>query len=451
MKNKISFAYGFLKITVWLASRLFYRRFSVAGLENFPPKNQATILISNHQNGMMDPIMACITAKRQLHFLTRADLFKGKLGNRIFRHMNMLPVYRARDKVADIAAMNGDTFNTSYDRILAGNVISIFPEGSHNNKKWIRPFRKGIARVAFGAMQKADYQKDIQIIPVGIDYTAYTKFRGSILLNFGKPISTLKYADLHKKDPARALIPLVKETTDALKALVIDVNDKENYEWLIQTEMLALETHTNGDLNNGEHLEQLGGFQDFLAHWDEYRVAKPEAASETADKAKRYVSIRQKLKLSERAVWDTGQKCETIVPIIGMALIAPLILLGAILNVIPAIFTRQFVSTQVKDTHFKSSITLAIGIVFFGTFWLTQALILTWLTSWPWSGPIVFVASPFMGLITIQCWQLFGHIQMVNKLRRLAKRKNADALALEDLRAYLVTRFKEISKTVDCV
>jgi 1-acyl-sn-glycerol-3-phosphate acyltransferase len=452
MKKKISFFYEFLRPPVWLTSLLFYRKFSVNGLkENFPRKNQATILISNHQNGMMDPVMACLVARRQLHFLTRADLFQGKLANKILRHMNMLPVYRARDKVADIAAMNDDTFNTSYNRILAGDVISMFPEGNHNNKKWVRPFRKGIARVTFGAMQQADYQRDIQIIPVGIDYTAYTKFRGSILLNFGKPVSTLKYADLHKKDPARALITLVKETTAALKALVIDVNDKENYDWLIETEMLALETHTNGDQNSGEHLERLRGFQDFLAHWDEYREAKPEAASETADNAKRYVSIRQKLKLSERAVWDTGQKCETIIPMIGMFLITPLILLGAILNVIPAFITRQFVSAQVKDTHFKSSITLAMGMVFFGIFWLFQALLISWLTSWPWSGLILFVASPFTGLVTIECWQLFGHLRMVNKLRRLTKSKNADALDLGNLRTNLVTRFKEISKTTDFV
>lgn len=446
MKRRISISYELLRVPVWIGSRLFYRKFTVHGMENMPDKSQATILISNHQNGMMDPVMSCVTSRRQLHFLTRADLFKGKLANRILRHLNMLPVYRERDRVSDLAGMNGLTFDTSYDRILNGNVISMFPEGNHNNKKWIRPFRKGISRVTFGAMQKAEYQRDIQIIPVGIDYTAYTKFRGDILLNFGKPISTLKYADLHRKEPAKALSTLTRETNAALKALVINVEDKENYDWIMATQMIALETHPDGDLNDSDHLQRVKGFQDFLSKWIKTKSVNEELIQQIVEKSRRYVTLRDKLKLSERAIWDNGKNCEVIFPLIGIILISPLTAIGVILNFVPAFITRQFVSNQVKDPHFTSSITLAVGIVFFAIFWFFQAIILSMFVAFPWTFLITLLAAPICGIIAIESWRLFNHILAILKLRSLLRKKNDNALTLSELRAELVSHFKQISK-----
>ena len=447
MKKKVSIGYEILRVPVWIGTRLFYRKIKIHGLKNFPEKNQATILISNHQNGMMDPVMGCISIMRQLHFLTRADIFRGKLANKLLRHLNMLPVYRALDKVADIAAMNDDTFARSYKRILAGDVVSMFPEGNHNNKKWIRPFRKGISRVTFGAMEMADFQRDIQIIPVGIDYTSYTEFRSDILLNYGKPISTIKYADLYKKDPARALTILAKESNDALKALVVNVTDKDNYDWLMATEMLALEIHPGGDKNYGKHLDRVNAFKDFLFKWDSYRAENENSSKEISDKANKYLTLRNKLSLTERSIWHSGQNCETIMPMLGMILILPIILIGALLNVLPGLITRQFVKAQVKDPHFTSSISMAMGVVFFGIFWLFQALLVSWLISWPWALPITFLAALLTGLVTVECWRLYSHIKHVIKWRKLLKKKNIDAQTLNTLRSELTSHFREISKT----
>ena len=69
----------------------------------------------------------------------------------------MLPIYRQRDGV-DTIKMNEKTFDKCFD-ILAnkGNLI-IFPEGNHNYQKTLRPFKKGIARIALGAAEKYDFK-----------------------------------------------------------------------------------------------------------------------------------------------------------------------------------------------------------------------------------------------------------------------------------------------------
>ncbi|NNE56385.1 MAG: hypothetical protein HKN32_10210, partial [Flavobacteriales bacterium] len=233
MKKKFSIGYAVIGGWVRLSARVFYKQWIVRGKENFPKGDQPTILISNHQNGMTDPLMSCLSFRRQLHFLTRADLFQKAWTNAILRSFNMLPIYRATDKVGDLKGRNQDSFDTAHNRLLAGNVISLFPEGNHNNKKWLRPFRKGIARVVFGAYEKNEFKGNIQIVPVGLDYSNYTDFREKILINVGKPISTDVYIANYKADPAKTLTALTEETRQALSKQLIDIQSKTHYEAII--------------------------------------------------------------------------------------------------------------------------------------------------------------------------------------------------------------------------
>jgi 1-acyl-sn-glycerol-3-phosphate acyltransferase len=50
----------------------YYRRIKVFGSENLPKKG-AVIIISNHQNALLDPVISCVLLRRQIHWLTRAD------------------------------------------------------------------------------------------------------------------------------------------------------------------------------------------------------------------------------------------------------------------------------------------------------------------------------------------------------------------------------------------
>ena len=138
-------------------------------------------------------------------------------------------------------------------------------------------------------------------------------------------------------------------------------------------------------------------------------------------------------------------------PMIGMALILPIILIGVSLNVLPGMITRKFVNTQVKDPHFTSSISMVIGVIFFGIFWPLQGLLVSWLTSWSWALPITFLAAPLTGLITVECWRLYSQIKDVIKWRKLLKKKNIDAQTLKKLRSELASYFREISKPASLV
>ena len=57
-------------------------------------------------------------------------------------------------------------------------MVTIYVEGEHHLEKRVRPIQKGIVRIAFGACEKlGDDLKDLQIIPVGVNYVAGDQWR----------------------------------------------------------------------------------------------------------------------------------------------------------------------------------------------------------------------------------------------------------------------------------
>lgn len=182
-----SILYALLFPFVYVAARLFYRRLVVHGIEHFPPKGVPVILVANHQNALIDPLLCCVTAPRQLHFLTRADVFRNPLLRPLVLALNMLPVYRVRDIEEGKNQRNMATFRTVIGRMQRGAAVGIFPEGNHGGKKMIRPLKKGLAQL-LEIMGEHDLAlKDVMLIPVGIDYDHYDFARRSVVITYGAP------------------------------------------------------------------------------------------------------------------------------------------------------------------------------------------------------------------------------------------------------------------------
>jgi 1-acyl-sn-glycerol-3-phosphate acyltransferase len=127
---KKSIHYEMLRPFVWSGIHFFFRRVVIAGAHRVP-KNRPVIIVANHQNALLDPVVLCVSTTSQLHWLTRADVFKQPLVNRFLRRINMLPVYRERDRVANLHDRNNEIFQQCYTRLKDNAVIGIFPEGTH--------------------------------------------------------------------------------------------------------------------------------------------------------------------------------------------------------------------------------------------------------------------------------------------------------------------------------
>jgi len=179
-------------------SRAYFRGFQYEGKSKIP-KNAGIVYAVNHQNAFLDPIVLAGQTNAPLYYLTRADIFKKKLANKLLRQLYMLPIFRQRDGV-DTISKNATTFIECYEILKNQGNLVIFPEGNHNYKKLIRPLKKGLARITLGTLHKYGKETPIYIIPLGIDYENHFNMNSDILLNVGNPIDVSKYYDQFKEN-----------------------------------------------------------------------------------------------------------------------------------------------------------------------------------------------------------------------------------------------------------
>lgn len=175
------------------AFAVFYQKVTVIGKENIPA-NTPVILALNHPNSFMDALIVAVNIDEPINSLTRGDAFKNKTAAKILRTYHMIPVYRLSEGKENMSK-NADTFIACQSILQSNKTVLIFAEGLCENNWKLRPFKKGVARLAQQAWQNPDLEKTV-VIPVGLTYQHYKGAGKSLIINFGKAIA---HADHNEK------------------------------------------------------------------------------------------------------------------------------------------------------------------------------------------------------------------------------------------------------------
>src|SRR5262245_61068009 len=96
-----------------LLTRIFFRRIEAAGLDQLPP-DAPTVLVANHVNGLVDPLVLMAVAPRYPRFLAKATLFRIAPLVPFLRLARVVPVHRAQDggDTSTNASANASAFRT---------------------------------------------------------------------------------------------------------------------------------------------------------------------------------------------------------------------------------------------------------------------------------------------------------------------------------------------------
>ncbi len=222
-----------LKLYVFIASYLYFRKLRVVGRENIPIKGPLIFAI-NHQNALLDALLLSVISWRNPHFLTRADVFNNTYVDKFLRGLKMLPIYRIRDGY-DSIKMNDAIFEAAKKILSRGGVVGIFPEGSHSLLYKIRPLKKGVARIAFLTEESANFDLNLQIIPIGIQYESHFFTKGRTLISFGKAIKVSDYKEIYANDKNKGHEKLLQNISDEFKSLILNVDDKSDYDQVMKS------------------------------------------------------------------------------------------------------------------------------------------------------------------------------------------------------------------------
>jgi 1-acyl-sn-glycerol-3-phosphate acyltransferase len=173
---------------------------------------------------MLDPILIGSHNTRTLYFLARASAFKNKIARKMLNAIHAIAVYRLRDGKEKMIN-NEEVFKKCTQLLSQNKCVLLFPEGSHNIARKIRPLRGGFVRIAYDFF-KENPSKELMVVPVGLNYTNTINYRESVRLIYDKPISLSKYNLIF--DKINATKKLIENVEERLKKITVNI-DVENY------------------------------------------------------------------------------------------------------------------------------------------------------------------------------------------------------------------------------
>ena len=345
-----SWLYEILRIPIVFGLRLFHRKFRVVGYENLKGSEIPTIVVGNHQNALLDPILCVSIISQQLHWLTRSDVFKPGIVSVILRTVNMLPVYREKDNVADLRDRNEAIFQECYKRLNRGHWISLFPEGTHKGKKALNtPLKKGIGRLIIGTFEANPNLQQIRILPLGLEYSKFFEKDGDFMLRIGKPI-VLSKEDYTTANKAIWANELVAEISRHIQAVMTDIRNDDYYEEYIAIQDLLHFVYPHNDWH-----ENVLIYQDMVnANLFEKIQFLNEVKSFNQLSVELSFSNKIELETQQWQFWNTLRVFVTI----------PFSLIGKIIFFPISNFTENFVQNKLKDVLFRNSIRIAFKLFF---------------------------------------------------------------------------------------
>ncbi|HBZ37970.1 MAG TPA: acyl-phosphate glycerol 3-phosphate acyltransferase, partial [Balneola sp.] len=195
--------YNFIRLgVVRTGLKFFYKRIRIIDKHKIP-KGKPILLVPNHQNSFMDALLVTTHFYKTTSFLTRAQAFESKFMDWFLRSLNLLPVYRVRDGMSNIQK-NNEIFETCINYLSNNEAVLVFAEANHDLKRRLRPFSKGFTRIAFDAEIKNNWNLDLYVQPVGVNYSDHQNSRNEVRVVFGDPIKVSDYKKEYEQDERSA-------------------------------------------------------------------------------------------------------------------------------------------------------------------------------------------------------------------------------------------------------
>lgn len=347
--------YSFLRPFVDYHIHKAFRHYKVVGTENIP-ENAACIFGANHTNTLMDALVLLKVNREKKVFIARGDIFKKPAIAKIMYFLRILPIYRIRDGYKSVKDNNSDIIEKAADVIHDEVKLFLYPEASHRTKHSLRQLSKGIFHIALEANKTFGHEKPIYIIPTGIEYGDYFRYRSTVLINFGDPINVTEFVNQRKDENEAIVLNELRELlTERLASKISFIPDnEENYDAI--WEIVKIKNGFNGPLE-----ERLKRNQQTIKEILDYKEKEPDNAADFFEKVNKFIKKRKKKGISTLSL----AKDNIVGTVLWKALVA---LLGLPLYITSAVASLPiWVITKILKNLFKDKAwgnTVSFGVEF---------------------------------------------------------------------------------------
>jgi len=449
MSNIVDYPFSFSLVRnyVVFTFKRYYGEYIVTGRENIP-ENCPVIYAPNHINALMDAIAVHSIAPYHVPviFLARADIFKNPTAAKILKFIKILPAFRMRDGFENLGK-NNEVFEQCVEIINKNNALGIMPEGNQGEQRKLRPFVKGIFRIAFDAQQKYGLQPKVKIVPVGIDYGDLKKFGKHIIINIGKPIEVSDYMIAYGENPVTATNEIREKLKEDLNQLSLNLASEKYYDCFLKVTEVANTTFLENLHLPENTISRFNARQEIAKRLILLEKSEPEKMKILELLTSKYVSLLNKLKLHNRVL---EQKPTGKAAILGegfnLFLTFPIFLVGFLCNIIPFYLPMYIRKSVIKAEYegFFSTLQYGIGIIVFPIFYLLQAILFTCLISGSWWVIIAFLLMQYpFGKLALKWNSKTTKFLAKLRYRRFTNKNSSDLNEAQKMRIQIIRMISE--------
>ena len=348
--------YSFLRNFVDHHTFRGFRRYRVVGMENIP--EGACVFGSNHCNTLMDAMVILGTTHEKKVFIARGDIFQNPKTAKILRWLRILPIFRIRDGIGAVRDKNGDTMDQAIDVMHDEVPLYLFPEATHRTKHSLRPLSKGIFHIALDANREFGKEEPVYIVPVGLEYGDYYRYRSTILISYGKPINVTEFMKGREEENEAVIInelkSILRERMSELISFIPDEDEDYDAIW----EMVKIKAGRQPFSLKKRLENNQKAISEVLA----FKGRDPEKAKEEFEHVRELTKRRKEAKISVKTLANKPSFGMTLLKTLLVLLGLPLYLAAAVVTS-PIWIVAYFLLKGLKDKAFRNTANYGVEFV----------------------------------------------------------------------------------------
>lgn len=409
----------------------------ITGRDKLPTVGPLMIAV-NHPNTLIDPLIIATLTKQRVGFLGNASIFINRWVTSIFRYFHVIPIYRKKDLKPGQESDNQTAFAECHAYLASGGTLMVFPEGTSHYELKLREIKTGTARIALSYEQDKNYQGNLRITPISLDYADSLQFRTVVSVQVGDPIAVSDFKELYEKEEKDGIVALTQEISDSLGAKIPTTIDKDQERFLIHAHQFYT-TYSKPEANLHVNPALSLKLRSILSRsLQTLHDQQKELYANLQLKLQRFYTILDQFSITAGFLTEKFQR--KIIPLIYpgylllFTLLLPFYLLGLLTNYLPYMLPGKIYKALGVDIEYKTSVLLVGGIVLFPLFYVAYMLLFQHFISdfWMYSVALGLLLA-VSGFVTIYFWRSMKRfIRLIRFTFRVPKSALKDIIQLRD-------------------
>ena len=425
--------YQALKVLVRLVFKAFFAKITFINRQQLNI-DRPTILVSNHPNTLLDPLNAAAYTNTVVFFLANAGLFKKGFSGWFLDNTYAIPIERPQDVQGRIIN-NKDSFARCDQFLAKGGCLYIAPQGVSSRARRIERIKSGTARIGFSAEKTHAFDLGLQILPVGLSYSAPGDFRSEVLINVGPPIQIKDFQEDYEQDTFKAAKKLTAHLQERMEELIIDTRNDEEDQMMYQIEEIL---RHNAPLKFPAHFKRSQGLLRLIQQMDDSVYADLKNAVD------QYFNLLKENAMNDYSLHANINKKSSYQ--LTLLLTWPLYVYGWINNIIPTYIPAWLTKKLKLYIGYDSTVKVLSGMLTFSIFYCLQTLIIHWIFQTP-----LITLGYFLSLVPsgLFAWWWHHKVKASGQRSKVLKLQNSQSTVYTDLvmkRTQLSDRIEKLSR-----